>query len=82
MAKAIRTVLHVPMGECSIGSYPEIFGGGPACRTDFNGFTPLYLRKDEDDVNAEPATDEDLKELCARRNAYGHAIEEISMGAP
>ena len=84
MAKAIHTVLHVPMGERSIDPCPETFGGESASRTGFNGFAPSCLRKDEGSINAEPelTSNEDLKELCARRNACGHAVEEVSMGAP
>lgn len=84
MAKAVHTVLHVPMEERSIGLYPETFGNGAADRMDFNGFTPGCLRNDEDNVNVkfEPAINENLKEPRTSRNAYGNAIEEISMGPP
>lgn len=76
MVKAIHTVLHIPMGDCSIGPCPETSGSEGANRMDFNGFAPVCLRNDEDDIN------KNLKEPCTRRNAYGHAIEETSRGAP
>lgn len=53
MARAIHTVLHVPMEEHSIGPYPETFGSGGVNRTGLNGYTPFCLRKNEDNVNAE-----------------------------
>ena len=84
MAKAIHTVLHIPMGDCSVGPCPETSGSEGANRMGFNSFAPVCLRNDEDDINVklEPYINRNLKEPCTRRNAYGHAIEETSRGAP
>lgn len=83
MAETIRTVLHIPMEECFIGSYPEAFGIEVANRMDFNNFTPIYLHDDEDDAGDElELINKVLIDFCVRGNAYGHIIERIPRGTP
>ena len=80
MAKIIHTMLRVFDERRSVDFYREAFGLKVANRLDFDNFTLVYLRNEENDVELELTINKGQKEPYAHGNAYGHiavAVDDI-----
>ncbi|MCY4032252.1 MAG: VOC family protein [Hyphomicrobiales bacterium] len=81
MAKIIHTMLRVLDEGRSVDFYRKAFGLEVANRMDFDSFTLVYLRNDENDVELELTINKDQKEPYTHGNAYGHiavAVDDVA----
>ena len=62
MAKIIHTMIRVLDEKRSVGFYRKAFGLEIADRMDFDSFTLVYLRNDENDVEIELTINKNQKE--------------------
>ncbi len=72
MAKAIHTMIRVRDLDRSIDFYDQAFGLKVADRFDFEGFTLVYLRNDENDFEIELTWNEGQEEPYSHGTGYGH----------
>ena len=72
MAKIIHTMIRVLDEKRSVGFYRKAFGLEIADRMDFDSFTLVYLRNDENDVEIELTINKNQKEPYVHGKAYGH----------
>ncbi len=72
MAKAIHTMIRVRDLDRSIDFYDQAFGLKVADRFDFEGFTLVYLRNDENDFEIELTWNEGQQEPYSHGTGYGH----------
>jgi len=72
MAKAIHTMIRVRDLDRSIDFYDKAFGLKVADRFDFDGFTLVYLRNDENDFEIELTWNEGREEPYSHGTGYGH----------
>lgn len=80
MAKIIHTMLRVLDEKRSVEFYRKAFGLEIADRMDFDSFTLVYLRNDENDVELELTINKDQEESYTHGNAYGHiavAVDDV-----
>ena len=72
MAKAIHTMIRVVDLDRSIDFYRRAFGLGVADRFDFDGFSLVYLRNDENDFELELTWNEGREQPYTHGDGYGH----------
>lgn len=77
MAKAIHTMIRVFDLEKSIRFYEDAFGLGIADRFDFDGFSLVYLRNDENDFEIELTYNEGQTEPYSHGSGYGHVAVAV-----
>ncbi len=80
MAKAIHTMIRVLDEEKSTDFYNKAFGLGIADRFDFDGFTLIYLRNDENDFEVELTVNKSQDEPYSHGSGYGHlavAVDDL-----
>lgn len=81
MAKAIHTMIRVRDLERSIGFYGEAFGLKVADRFDFEGFSLVYLRNQENDFEVELTWNADQVEPYTHGSGYGHLAVAVDDAA-
>jgi len=72
MAKIIHSMIRVLDEARSLAFYDAAFGLTPAGRFPFDGFTLIYLRNAENDMELELTVNEDRREPYDLGNGYGH----------
>lgn len=72
MAKAIHMMIRVLDEERSVAFYREAFGLEIADRLDFDDFTLVYLRNDENDFEVELTINKGETNAYDLGNGYGH----------
>lgn len=72
MAKIIHTMLRVLDEERSVRFYKSAFDLDVAKRLDFDSFTLVYLRNDENDFEVELTINKNQEEPYDLGNGYGH----------
>lgn len=72
MAKAIHTMIRVLDLKKSVDFYDAAFDMKTADRLDFDTFTLVYLRNDENDFEIELTYNKDRGEPYAHGDGYGH----------
>lgn len=72
MAKLIHAMIRVLDEERSIKFYKDAFGMDVAQRMDFETFTLVYLRNDENDIELELTVNKGQEEPYQHGEAYGH----------
>lgn len=72
MAKAIHTMIRVYDLERSIDFYERAFGLGIAERLDFDDFSLVYLRNDENDFEIELTWNQGQDAPYSHGDGYGH----------
>lgn len=72
MAKIIHTMLRVLNEERSVNFYKSAFDLDIAKRLDFDSFTLVYLRNDENDFEVELTINKGQEEPYDLGNGYGH----------
>jgi len=72
LAKIIHTMLRVLDEERSVSFYKQAFDLDIAKRLDFDSFTLVYLRNDENDFEVELTINKDQEEAYDLGNGYGH----------
>ena len=72
MAKAIHTMIRVLDLEASIDFYKKAFDLEVADRFDFDGFSLVYLRNDENDFEIELTHNQGQSEPYTHGDGYGH----------
>lgn len=72
MAKLVHTMVRVRDLDRSIAFYREAFGLEVADRFDFEGFTLVYLRNAEADVELELTCNHDRQTAYDPGDGYGH----------
>ncbi|SIS54989.1 VOC family protein [Neptunomonas antarctica] len=80
MAKAIHTMIRVFDLDRSISFYKQALKLEVADRLDFDGFSLVYLRNDENDFELELTHNHDQSDRYTHGTGYGHlavCIEDI-----
>jgi lactoylglutathione lyase len=80
MAKIIHSMIRVLDEERSLAFYRDALGLEIADRFPFDGFTLVYLRNPENDVEIELTVNHDRTEPYAHGDGYGHvavAVEDL-----
>ena len=72
MAKIIHSMIRVLEEQKSIAFYRTAFGLDVADRYPFEGFTPIYLRNPETDMELELTVNHDRETPYALGEGYGH----------
>ncbi|MFT5261066.1 MAG: lactoylglutathione lyase [Gammaproteobacteria bacterium] len=72
MAKAIHTMIRVFDEQTSVDFYDKAFGLRIADKFDFDGFTLIYLRNQENDFEIELTINHDQAEPYTHGDGYGH----------
>ncbi len=72
MAKAIHTMIRVQELDRSIDFYDRAFGLKVAERVDFDDFTLVYLRNEENDFELELTWNSDQEGSYTHGSGYGH----------
>ncbi len=72
MAKYIHSMIRVLDEEKSVGFYDKALGLKVADRYPFDGFTLVYLRNPENDVELELTINHDRAEAYTHGDGYGH----------
>lgn len=72
MAKLIHTMVRVSDEARSVAFYKNAFQLDKAQRLDFDGFTLVYLRNSENDVELELTINKDQDAPYELGNGYGH----------
>ncbi|MGU3574230.1 VOC family protein [Brucellaceae bacterium C25G] len=72
MAKAIHSMIRVLDEQKSVDFYQRAFGLNIAERIDFETFTLVYLRNDENDFELELTINKDRKTPYDLGDGYGH----------
>ncbi|MCW8329365.1 VOC family protein [Photobacterium sp. SDRW27] len=80
MAKIIHSMVRVLDLEKSLKFYKEALDLAIAERLDFEGFSLVYLRNDENDMELELTWNEGTEEAYTHGSGYGHiavAVEDL-----
>jgi len=80
MAKIIHSMIRVLAEAKSLDFYAKAFGLEPAERLPFDGFTLIYLRNAENDVELELTVNHDRATPYTHGDGYGHlavAVEDL-----
>ncbi|WP_305819259.1 VOC family protein [Photobacterium leiognathi] len=72
MAKIIHSMIRVVDLDASLKFYKEALGLDIAERLDFEGFSLVYLRNEENDMELELTWNEDTEEPYTHGTGYGH----------
>lgn len=72
MAKAVHMMVRVLEEARSLDFYGRAFGLAVADRVDFDTFTLIYLRNDENDFEVELTVNKDRTEAYNLGDGYGH----------
>ena len=72
MAKAIHTMIRVLDEKRSVDFYSNAFNLSIADRFEFDGFTLVYLRNDENDFEIELTINHEQQEPYTHGDGYGH----------
>jgi len=72
MAKAIHTMIRVLDLDKAVSFYDEAFGLKVADKFDFDDFTLVYLRNDENDFEIELTLNKGQTEPYTHGDGYGH----------
>ena len=72
MAKAIHTMIRVLDLDKAVSFYDEAFGLNVADKFDFDDFTLVYLRNDENDFEIELTLNKGQTESYTHGDGYGH----------
>ncbi|NIP26227.1 MAG: lactoylglutathione lyase [Phycisphaerae bacterium] len=72
MAKAIHSMIRVLDESKSVKFYEKAFDLKIADRFEFDGFTLVYLRNEENDFEIELTINHDQQEAYTHGNGYGH----------
>lgn len=72
MAKAIHSMIRVLDEQKSVDFYDRVFGLKIAERIDFEAFTLVYLRNDENDFELELTVNKDRETPYDLGDGYGH----------
>ena len=72
MAKAIHSMIRVLDEARSVAFYDEAFGLKPAHRIEFDSFTLVYLKNDENDFELELTINKGTEAPYDLGNGYGH----------
>ncbi|NWK97396.1 lactoylglutathione lyase [Sphingobium lactosutens] len=72
MSKLIHSMIRVLDEERSVKFYDVAFGLAVADRYPFDGFTLVYLRNEENDVELELTINHDRSEPYTHGDGYGH----------
>lgn len=72
MAKAIHSMIRVLDEQKSVDFYDRVFGLKIAERIDFEAFTLVYLRNNENDFELELTVNKDRKTPYDLGDGYGH----------
>jgi len=72
MAKAIHTMIRVLDLDKAVSFYDEAFGLNVADKFDFDDFTLVYLRNDENDFEIELTLNKGQTEPYTHGDGYGH----------
>lgn len=81
MAKAIHTMIRVLDLDRSLDFYSKAFGLEVADRFDFDGFSLVYLRNEENDFEVELTWNASQAEPYTHGSGYGHlavAVEDAA----
>ncbi|MGF1756485.1 VOC family protein [Photobacterium sagamiensis] len=80
MAKIIHTMIRVVDLDKSLKFYKEALELDIAERLDFDGFSLVYLRNEENDMELELTWNEGTEEAYSHGSGYGHiavAVDEL-----
>ncbi|ANU08440.1 VOC family protein [Paraurantiacibacter namhicola] len=80
MAKIIHTMIRVADEDRSTRFYKQAFDLDVADRFPFDGFTLVYLRNDECDIELELTINEGQEDAYSHGSGYGHiavAVDDI-----
>tara|TARA_Y100000815_G_scaffold108413_1_gene97053 strand:- start:119 stop:541 length:423 start_codon:yes stop_codon:yes gene_type:complete len=72
MAKAIHTMIRVLDLDKAVSFYDKAFGLKVADKFDFDDFTLVYLRNDENDFEIELTLNKEQTEPYTHGDGYGH----------
>ena len=72
MAKAIHSMIRVSDEQKSVEFYQQAFGLDVEDKFDFDGFTLVYLRNEENDFEIELTINHDSTEPYTHGSGYGH----------
>jgi lactoylglutathione lyase len=72
MAKLIHTMIRVRDLDASLRFYAKAFGMHPSHRLDFDTFSLVYLRNDENDAEIELTWNMGREEPYTHGDGYGH----------
>jgi len=82
MAKIIHSMVRVQDLDKSLKFYKEALDLDIAERLDFEGFSLVYLRNDENDMELELTWNEGTEEAYTHGSGYGHiavAVEDLEV---
>ena len=80
MAKPIHSMIRVLDEKKSVDFYSKAFNLGIKDRFDFDGFTLVYLKNQENDFELELTVNHDQQEPYSHGSGYGHlavSVEDI-----
>lgn len=78
MAKIIHSMIRVLDEAKSLDFYARAFGLEPAERLPFDGFTLIYLRNGENDVELELTVNHDRTTPYTHGDGYGHLAVAVA----
>ena len=78
MAKIIHSMIRVYDEEKSLGFYKTALGMDIADRYPFDGFTLVYLRTPENDIELELTVNHDRGEPYTHGDGYGHLAVTVA----
>jgi lactoylglutathione lyase len=78
MAKAIHSMIRVMDEKTSVDFYTRAFGLRVKDRFDFDGFTLVYLKNDENDFEVELTINHGRTEAYTHGTGYGHLALSVS----
>ncbi|CAN5398702.1 VOC family protein [soil metagenome] len=82
MAKAIHMMVRVMDEKKSVAFYATAFGLKTKDRFDFDGFTLVYLKNDENDFELELTVNHGRTEAYTHGTGYGHlalSVEDVDV---
>ena len=77
MAKAIHSMIRVLDEHKSVDFYAKAFNLGIKDRFDFDGFTLVYLKNDENDFELELTINHDQQDAYSHGSGYGHLAVSV-----
>jgi lactoylglutathione lyase len=78
MARMHHSMIRVLEAERSMAFYDKAFGLKPCHRIDFDDFSLIYLRNDEDDFQLELTVNNGRMEPYDPGNGYGHLALNVA----
>jgi lactoylglutathione lyase len=78
MARMHHSMIRVLEAERSMAFYDKAFGLKPCHRIDFDDFSLIYLRNDEDDFQLELTVNNGRMEPYDPGNGYGHLALSVA----